>query len=76
VRLGPVSIFTPFLLAALMWVGSLAVAWLAAEQLVTRYIRRLGRAIRAFASGSRVVGDLDMEGAPAEIREVGKPSCA
>jgi two-component sensor histidine kinase len=48
------------------------VAWFAAEQLVTRYIRRLGRAIRAFASGSRVVGDLDMEGAPAEIREVGQ----
>ena len=42
-------------------------AWLAAEHLVTRYIRRLGRAIRAFASGSRVVGDLDMEGAPAEV---------
>jgi two-component sensor histidine kinase len=72
VSLGPVSIFTPFLLSALMWAGSLVVAWFAAEQLVTRYIRRLGRAIRAFASGSRVVGDLDMEGAPAEIREVGQ----
>jgi two-component sensor histidine kinase len=72
VRLGPVSIFTPFLLAALMWGGSLVVAWLAAERLVTRYIRRLGRAIRAFASGSRVVGDLDMEGAPAELEEVGQ----
>ncbi len=72
VRLGPVSIFTPFLLAALMWGGSLVVAWLAAEQLVTRYIRRLGRAIRAFASGSREVGELDMEGAPAEIEEVGQ----
>lgn len=70
--LGPVPIATPFLLAALMWAGSLVVAWLAAERLVTRYIRRLGRAIRAFASGSRVVGDLDVEGAPAEIREVGR----
>ncbi len=72
VSLGPVSIVTPFLLSALMWAGSLVVAWFAAEQLVTRYIRRLGRAIRAFASGSRVVGDLDMEGAPDEIREVGQ----
>ncbi len=71
-RLGPVSIFTPFFLAALMWGVSLVVAWLAAEQIVTRYIRRLGRAIRAFASGSRVVGDLDMDGAPAELEEVGQ----
>jgi two-component system, sensor histidine kinase PdtaS len=55
-----------------MWAGSLIVAWLAAEHLVTRYIRRLGRAIRGFASGSRAVGDLDMAGAPAEIREVGQ----
>jgi two-component sensor histidine kinase len=72
VTLGPVPIATPFLLAALMWAGSLVVAWVAAEQLVIRYIRRLGRAIGAFASGSRVVGDLDVEGAPAEIREVGR----
>lgn len=70
--LGPVPVFTPFMLAALMWAGSLVVAWAAAERLVTRYIRRLGRAIGAFASGSRVVGDLDMERAPAEIREVGQ----
>ena len=70
--LGPMSIFTPFMLVALMLVGSLVMAWFAAERLVTRYIRRLGRAIRAFASGSRVVGDLDMERAPAEIREVGQ----
>jgi two-component sensor histidine kinase len=47
-----VSIVAPFLLAALMWAGSLVVAWIAAEHLVTRHIRRLGRAIRAFASGS------------------------
>lgn len=72
VSLGPVSVVAPFLLAALMWAGSLVVAWIAAEHLVTRHIRRLGRAIRAFASGSRVVGDLDMDGAPAEIREVGQ----
>jgi two-component sensor histidine kinase len=70
--LGPVSVFTPFMLVALMLAGSLVVAWFAAERLVTRYIRRLGRAIRAFASGSRVVGDLDMDRAPAEIREVGQ----
>jgi len=72
VSLGPVSVFTPFLQAALMWAGSLVVAWIAAEWLVTRYIRRLSRAIRAFASGSRAVGDLDVVRAPAEIREVGQ----
>ena len=72
VNLGPASVLTPFLMAALMWGGSLVVAWWAAERLVSRHIRRLGRAIRAFASGSRVVGDLGMEGAPAELREVGQ----
>ncbi|TNC72452.1 sensor histidine kinase [Rubellimicrobium roseum] len=72
VGLGPVSLVTPFLVSALMWAGSLIVAWIAAERLVSRHIRRLGRAIGAFASGNRVVGGLDMEGAPAEIRDVGQ----
>ncbi|EYD74857.1 hypothetical protein Rumeso_03587 [Rubellimicrobium mesophilum DSM 19309] len=62
----------PFLLVVLMWAGSFVVAWLAAERIVTRYIRRLSRAIRAFASGSRMVSGLDMAGASAELREVGQ----
>ncbi len=70
-HLGPVSIVAPFFLAVLMYGGSLIVAWAAAERLVSRYIRRLGRAIGSFASGSRVVGDLDMSRAPSEIRDVG-----
>ncbi|MFC5567856.1 sensor histidine kinase [Rubellimicrobium aerolatum] len=72
VRLGPLSMTTPFLLSGLMYLGSLAVAWIATEHLVSRHIRRLSRAIGSFASGSRVVGDLDMEGAPSEIRDVGQ----
>ena len=72
VSLGPGAVLTPFLLATLMWGGSLVVAWWAAERLVSSHVRRLGRAIRAFASGSRVVGDLGMERAPAELREVGQ----
>jgi two-component sensor histidine kinase len=47
------------------------VAWCAAERLVSRYIRRLGRAIRAFASGAALWATSD-GGAPAELREVGQ----
>jgi two-component sensor histidine kinase len=53
-----------------MWAACLVVAWLAAENLVTTYIRRLRRAITHFAGGNREVIKLDMSGAPLEIREV------
>lgn len=67
--LGPVAL-TPFLFTALMWAASLVVAWAAAERLVTRHMRRLARAIRSFAGGGRVVGDLDVGAAPSEIKDV------
>ncbi|HQU68782.1 MAG TPA: sensor histidine kinase [Albidovulum sp.] len=54
----------------LMWAACLVAAWLAAENLVTTYIRRLRRAITHFAGGNREVIKLDMTGAPLEIREV------
>jgi two-component system, sensor histidine kinase PdtaS len=54
----------------LMWAACLVAAWLAAENLVTTYIRRLRRAISHFAGGNREVIKLDMAGAPLEIREV------
>ncbi|NAZ37412.1 sensor histidine kinase [Rubellimicrobium sp. CFH 75288] len=69
-RIAGWPVAAPFLVIGLMWAGSLVVAWLAAERLVTRYMRRLARAIRAFASGSRVVAPLEMSRAPAEIRDV------
>lgn len=59
----------PLIVPALMWAVSLVAAWLAAEKLVTRHIRRLRRAILDFAGGSRIVRPLSMEGAPQEIRD-------
>ena len=54
----------------LMWGASLIVAWLAAGRLVTRHIRKLRSSITAFAGGDRAVGELDVSGAPLEIRQL------
>lgn len=59
----------PLILPALMWTVSLVVAWLAAEKLVTRHIRRLRGAILDFADGSRSIRPLPMQTAPQEIRD-------
>lgn len=54
----------------LMWAACLLAAWLAAEHMVTTYVRRLRTAIMGFAGGTRRVVSLNMKGAPMEIREV------
>jgi two-component system, sensor histidine kinase PdtaS len=54
----------------LMWAASLIVAWLAAGQLVTRHIRTLRGAIAAFAGGDRAVRQIDVRGAPLELRQL------
>ncbi len=54
----------------LMWAACLVAAWLAAEHMVTAYVRRLRRAIVGFSGGTRQVVSLNMRGAPQEIREV------
>lgn len=56
---------------ALMWLASLLVAQLAAEHQVLRHIRTLRDSIVAFADGDRRLPDLDLEGAPSELRRVG-----
>ena len=56
---------------ALMWLASLLVAQLAAEHQVLRHIRALRASITAFAGGNRRVPELDLEGAPHELRSVG-----
>jgi two-component sensor histidine kinase len=61
---------TPILLPALMWLASLIAAWLAVERLVARNVRKLSRSITSFASGARIVGDIDVAKAPLEIREM------
>lgn len=69
---GPVSLLiSPYLLPGLMWLASLLTALFAAEWLVTRHIRILRRSITAFASGNRMVGELDLPTDTTEIRDVG-----
>jgi two-component sensor histidine kinase len=58
------------LLPALMWLASLIVAWLAVERLVIRHIGRLSGSMTSFAGGNRLVGDIAMPGAAAELREM------
>lgn len=58
------------LFPALMWGASLIVAWLAAGRMVTRHIYKLRGAIGAFAGGDRVVREIDVSGAPIELRQL------
>lgn len=66
-----VNAFSPLLLPAVMWAVSLLAAWIAAELMVTRHMRRLRRAITAFAQDHRRIGRLDLSHAPVEIRQAG-----
>ena len=60
----------PVLLPLLMWLASVVVAWLAVGRQVIRHIQKLGRSIISFAGGNRIVGDIDVSGAPYEIRKM------
>jgi two-component system, sensor histidine kinase PdtaS len=60
----------PVLVPLLMWIASVVVAWLAVERQVIRHVQKLGRSIVSFAGGTRLVGDIDVSGAPSEIREM------
>ncbi len=60
----------PFFLPALIWLVSVVAAWLSVEWLVNRHIRRLNHAIKSFAGGSRMQTEVDVTGAPLEIREI------
>ena len=64
------AVYSPLLLPVLMWLASLFVAWFAAERLVGRHIRKLRGSMTQFAEGGRLMGDLRMENAPLEMREV------
>ena len=55
----------------LMWLASLAVAWLASEHQVLRHVRALRRTIIAFAAGGRAVRLPVFDNAPSELRDVG-----
>ena len=45
-------------------------AWISVEWLVNRHIRQLNRSIKSFAGGNRMMTDVDVAGAPLEIREI------
>lgn len=68
--LGPLADLPPVLFPTAMWLASLFVAYVAVQQLVIRHIRQLGRAIRRFAGGHRIVGHLNLDRASLEIREL------
>ncbi len=61
---------SPYLPTFLMWVAGLIGAGLAAEFLVTRYVRTLHRAIIGFARGDRRLLTLDLKNAPFELDEL------
>lgn len=58
----------PYLFPLLMWLAGLGVALFGAERLVLRHLRRLSRAMRGFAFGSRSAApQLVLDDPPAEI---------
>lgn len=69
-RVGMINRLPPVVLPALMAIVSLFAAWMAAESLVLRHVRRLRHNIRAFASGSRLVPPSGRDRAPLEIRDL------
>ncbi len=65
-----IAILSPYLPTMLMWVAGLMGAGLAAEFLVTRYVRTLHRSIVSFARGDRRLLTLDLKSAPFELDEL------
>lgn len=55
-----------------MWLASMLVAYLAAQNQVLRHVRALRHSITAFAGGSRLVDPPDLSAAPNELRDVGQ----
>ncbi|PFG65149.1 two-component sensor histidine kinase [Thioclava sp. ES.031] len=68
--LSPFADISPVLFPALMWMASLLVAYFAMQKLVIGHVRKLSSAITSFATGSRIVGNLNLSTAPSEIRDL------
>jgi len=68
--LSPFADISPILFPALMWAASLLVAYFAMQKLVIGHVRKLAFAISNFATGNRIVGTLNLSGAPTEIRDL------
>ncbi len=59
----------PLLFAVLMWVASMAVAFLGLDRLVLRHLRALRSAMRQFALGERNADGLALDNAPDEFKD-------
>ncbi len=66
-----ITSISPVLFPVLMALASLVVAWLGSTRLVTRHIRDLRKSIVAFEGGNRMVENVEYQGAPTEIRQIG-----
>lgn len=64
------AVLSPYLPTLLMWFAGLIGAAVAAEYLVTRYVRALHRSIISFARGERRLLALDLKNAPFELDEL------
>ncbi|HEY0212342.1 MAG TPA: histidine kinase dimerization/phosphoacceptor domain -containing protein [Paenirhodobacter sp.] len=60
----------PTVIPVLMWFASLLIVYVSMQRMVIGYVQRLGKSLKKFASGNRIVGDTDYSGAPLEIREL------
>lgn len=66
------SILTTMAFPFIMWAVSLSVALISLHQLVIHPIRDLGRRMKGFADGRRIVGTASLPNAPGEISEIGE----
>lgn len=64
-----VNAMSPLIIPAATLAACLIAAWMAAEMMVTRHMRRFRRAITAFSRGDRKIDRLEMPHAPGEIRQ-------
>lgn len=55
-----------------IWWTGIAAAWLVTRFLITRWIMALRRMAQAFASGNYAATNIDLEGAPSELRDLGE----
>lgn len=67
----PIAYWSALLFPLLMWAISLAVAYFALHRLVIRHIRQLGSQMRRFALGHREESPAPLDGAAAELRDLG-----
>jgi two-component sensor histidine kinase len=68
-RIEMINAHSPLIVPAATWAACLVAAWIAAEFMVTRHMRRLRGAISAFSQGDRRIDGLDLTYAPREIRQ-------